>query len=118
MLLPVAEDLPFLAQPLTAAERAQAEELAARHGATVEESLPISVVGTGPGPERRHRERPRPGRGAHRRRRARRSATAPRSPARSRSGARPGVVQVTFRAPVDRLPEGLRELARTQYAAA
>ena len=33
-------------------------------------------------------------------------------------GRAPGVVQVTFRAPVDRLPEGLRELARTQYASA
>ena len=29
MLLPVAEDLPFLARPLTGAERARAEELAA-----------------------------------------------------------------------------------------
>ena len=117
VLLPVAEDLPFLAQPLTAAERSQAEELAARHGATVEESLPISVVGTGPDlnaaienglargaaliggdvPEVRNR------------------ATITGA---IEIGRAPGVVQVTFRAPVDRLPEGLRELARTQYASA
>ena len=49
VLFPVAEDLPFLAKPLTADERAQALALARRHGlAALEESLPISVVGTGP----------------------------------------------------------------------
>src|SRR3954454_10045841 len=49
VLFPVAEDLPLLAKPLTADERAQALALARRHGlAELEESLPISVVGTGP----------------------------------------------------------------------
>ena len=49
MLFPLAEDLPFLAQPLTAAERARAEVLAAREGVgAIEESLPVSVIGTGP----------------------------------------------------------------------
>jgi hypothetical protein len=45
----VPEDLPFLARPLTAQERADAEALARRYGdARVEESLPVSFVGTGP----------------------------------------------------------------------
>ena len=49
VLFPLAEDLPFLAKPLTAAERARAEVLAAREGVgALEESLPISVIGTGP----------------------------------------------------------------------
>jgi formamidase len=49
VILPVAEDLPFLARPLDAAERARARDTARRHGlAEIEESLPISVVGTGP----------------------------------------------------------------------
>jgi len=49
VLLPVPEDLPFLARPLSGAERAQAAALAARNGVgEIEESLPISVVGTGP----------------------------------------------------------------------
>src|SRR5919204_1083592 len=49
IILPVAEDLPFLARPLTVAERARAEEVARRNGVDrLEDSLPISVVGTGP----------------------------------------------------------------------
>ena len=49
ILLPVAEDLPFLARPLSPAERARATEIAQRNGVgELEESLPISVVGTGP----------------------------------------------------------------------
>ena len=49
VLFPLAEDLPFLAKPLTAAERARAVVLAAREGVgAIEESLPISVIGTGP----------------------------------------------------------------------
>ena len=49
VLFPLAEDLPFLAKPLTAAERARAEALAAREGVgALEESLPVSVIGTGP----------------------------------------------------------------------
>ncbi|MDA0181269.1 acetamidase/formamidase family protein [Solirubrobacter phytolaccae] len=49
VLFPVLEDLPFLARPLTADERARALALAEREGvAAIEESLPISVIGTGP----------------------------------------------------------------------
>ncbi|MGZ4430746.1 MAG: acetamidase/formamidase family protein, partial [Gaiellales bacterium] len=43
ILLPVAEDLPFLARPLSAAERGRAQELAERNGVEIEDSLPISV---------------------------------------------------------------------------
>src|SRR3954470_18489454 len=49
VLFPVLEDLPYLAQPLTADERERALALAEKQGATgIEESLPISVIGTGP----------------------------------------------------------------------
>ena len=49
VLFPLAEDLPFLAQPLTAEERARALALGRRDGVNeLEESLPISVIGTGP----------------------------------------------------------------------
>ena len=49
IILPVAEDLPFLARPLTGAERTRAEAVARRNGVeALEDSLPISVVGTGP----------------------------------------------------------------------
>ena len=50
VLFPLAEDLPFLARPLTADERARAPRRSPRrHGVDeLEESLPISVVGTGP----------------------------------------------------------------------
>src|SRR6185312_8093971 len=49
VLFPLEEDLPFLARPLSAAERARASVLAAAQGVgAIEESLPISVIGTGP----------------------------------------------------------------------
>ena len=49
VLFPVAEDLPFLARPLSSEERSRALALARRHGMdAIEESLPVSVVGTGP----------------------------------------------------------------------
>ena len=49
VLFPLLEDLPFLARPLTAEERTRALALAEREGvAAIEESLPISVIGTGP----------------------------------------------------------------------
>ena len=116
VLFPVAEDLPYLAQPLTAAEREQALALARRHGVeALEESLPISVVGTGPDlnsatdnglaraaellgvsvPEVMNR------------------ATISGA---IEIGRHPGVVQVTFRAPVERLEAcGLRGYAEEQY---
>lgn len=48
ILLPLMEDLPFEAQPFTTAEKARAQALA-RHWnmTTLEDSLPISFVGTG-----------------------------------------------------------------------
>jgi hypothetical protein len=49
ILFPLEEDLPFLARPLTAAERDRAVALPRRNGLDgIEESLPISVIGTGP----------------------------------------------------------------------
>ena len=117
ILFPVAEDLPFLARPLSAEERVQALALARRHGiAALEESLPISVIGTGPDlnsatdnglaraaellelsiPEVMNR------------------ATISGA---IEIGRHPGVVQVTFRAPVDRLEaKGLLGYASEQYA--
>lgn len=48
VLLPVVEDLPYLAKPITSAEKKNAEELAKQWGvAEVEESLPVSFIGTG-----------------------------------------------------------------------
>jgi formamidase len=116
VLFPVAEDLPFLARPLSAEEREQALALARRHGMdAIEESLPVSVVGTGPDLN---------------------SAT-DNGLARAASllgmsvpevmnratisgaieiGRAPGVVHVTFRAPVERLEAcGLLGYAVEQY---
>ncbi len=48
ILFPVAEDLPYLARPLTADERHRAQALAARHGiAKIEEDAPVTFIGTG-----------------------------------------------------------------------
>jgi formamidase len=117
VLFPVAEDLPFLARPLSADERMRALALARRYGMDeLEEALPISVIGTGPDlnsatdnglaraaelldmsvPEVMNR------------------ATISGA---IEIGRHPGVVQVTFRAPADRLEgHGLLAYAREQYA--
>jgi len=48
ILLPLAEDLPPLARPLTAAEREAAKRLAEKFGQdTVEQAVPIQMVGSG-----------------------------------------------------------------------
>jgi formamidase len=48
VLLPLPEDLPFLARPLSAEERARAEDLAREWGVDVlKEPAPISVIGSG-----------------------------------------------------------------------
>jgi acetamidase/formamidase len=116
VLFPCREDLPFLARPLTPREQERAQALARRYGVTeLERSLPISVIGTGPDlnsatdnglaragelldmsvPEVRNR------------------ATITGA---IEIGRHPGVVQVTFRAPVDRLEaRGLAEFAVEQY---
>ncbi|MEA2275943.1 MAG: formamidase [Solirubrobacteraceae bacterium] len=118
LLFPVAQDLPFLARPLSAAERTRATELARAHGVDeLEDDVPISVIGTGPDlnsatdnglaraaelldmtvPEVRNR------------------ATIAGA---IEIGRHPGVVQVTFRAPAKRLESrGLLGYARELYAA-
>ena len=116
IILPVAEDLPFLARPLTGAERTRAEEIARRNGVeALEDSLPISVVGTGPdlnsavtnGLERAATLL---------------DVTVPEIKNRAtitgaiEIGRAPGVVQVTFLAPAEKLAaRGLEQLVRTHY---
>jgi formamidase len=116
VLFPVLEDLPFLARPLSAGERERAVALGRRYGvAELEDSWPVSVIGTGPDlnsatdnglaraaelldltvPEVRNR------------------ATIAGA---IEIGRHPGVVQVTFRAPADRLEaRGLLGYAIEQY---
>jgi acetamidase/formamidase len=116
LLFPVAEDLPYLARPLTDDERDAAETLAARHGAgPIEDSLPVSFVGTGPDLN-----------SAVENGLARAAAVLdmPVPEVMNRAtisgaieiGRAPGVVQVTFRAPLEALAaRGLDDLAREQY---
>jgi acetamidase/formamidase len=116
VLFPPPEDLPYLARPLSGDERARALALARRHGIEeLEESLPVSVVGTGPDlnsatdnglaraaelldmsvPEVKNR------------------ATISGA---IEIGRHPGVVHVTFRAPADRLEaRGLAGYAGEMY---
>jgi formamidase len=117
LLLPREEDLPFLARPLSEEERARAEALAREWGlAALEESAPISVIGTGPdlnsatdnGLERAATLL---------------SMDVPEVKNRAtitgaiEIGRHPGVVQVTFRAPLERLESrGLLPYVRDQYA--
>ena len=116
VLLPVVEDLPYLARPLSAAEKAKALAVARQWGIeALEESAPISVIGTGPdlnaatdnGLERAA---------------ALLGMSVPEVKNRAtitgaiEIGRNPGVVQVTFRAPVDRLERvGLLPYVRDQY---
>lgn len=116
VLFPVVEDLPFLARPLSSAEKTRARNLARWYGLDdIEESLPVSVIGSGPDlnaatdnglaraarlfdmsiPEVKNR------------------ATITGA---IEIGRHPGVVQVTFRVPVDRLEKaGLLKYAQEQY---
>jgi len=116
VLFPVLEDLPYLARPLTEAERAQAKAVASQWGLTgLEMSTPVSVIGTGPdlnaatdnGLERAAQLF---------------GMTVPEVKNRAtitgaiEIGRNPGVVQVTFRVPVERLERvGLLEFAQDQY---
>ncbi len=119
VLFPVLEDLPFLSRPLTAEEKDRAQELAAAYGlAELEESLPVSVIGTGPDLN------------AATDNGLSRAAelfgmTVPEVKNRAtitgaiEIGRHPGVVQVTFRCPVDRLERlGLLGYAEDQYGQA
>jgi acetamidase/formamidase len=119
ILLPAASDLPFLARPLSPAERARATEIAQRNGLSeIEESLPISVIGTGPDLN-----------SAVDNGLARAAdlldVTVPEVKNRAtitgaiEIGRAPGVVQVTFLAPAKALARrGLAELVRTHYGMA
>ncbi len=116
ILFPVPEDLPFLARPLSPEEKARASAVAKTYGLPeMEASLPVSVIGTGPDlnaatdnglqraaklfdmsvPEVKNR------------------ATITGA---IEIGRHPGVVQVTFRVPTDRLEKaGLLQFAIDQY---
>jgi formamidase len=116
VLFPVAEDLPFLARPLSADERQQALALARRHGMSeLEESLPISVIGTGPDLNSATDN------GLTRAAQLLEMSVPEVMNRATISGAieigrHPGVVQVTFRAPVERLEaRGLLRYAIEQY---
>jgi formamidase len=116
ILFPLEEDLPFLARPLSDAARARSEALAREWGVgELEESAPISVIGSGPdlnsatdnGLERAA---------------ALLEIEVPEVMNRAtiagaiEIGRHPGVVQVTFRAPLDRLEaRGLMPYVREQY---
>jgi formamidase len=118
VLFPVPDDLPFLARPLSAEERMRAAALGRRYGVEeIEESLPISVIGTGPDLN-----------SATDNGLARAAQLLELSVGEVRNratiagaieiGRHPGVVQVTFRAPVDRLDAcGLLGYAVEQYGA-
>ena len=116
ILLPVSEDLPFLAKPLTDAEKTKALEVAKKWGVkNLEESAPISVIGSGPDLNSATDNG------------LKRAAdllgmTIPEMKNRAtitgaiEIGRAPGVVQITFRAPVDRLEKlGLMPFIRDQY---
>jgi formamidase len=116
ILFPVLEDLPFVARPLSEEERARALTVAKAWGVThLEESAPISVIGTGPDLN-----------AATDNGLARAAAllemTVPEVKNRAtitgaiEIGRHPGVVQVTFRAPLDRLERrGLLPFVQDQY---
>jgi formamidase len=116
VLFPVLEDLPFLARPLSPAEKEKAQKVARMYGLDdLEESLPVSIVGSGPDLNAATDN------GLARAARLF-DMTIPEVKNRAtitgaiEIGRHPGVVQVTFRVPVDRLEKaGLLDYAREQY---
>lgn len=116
VLFPVVEDLPYLARPVTAAERKRALVLAKKWGMRrLEETAPISVVGTGADLNKATDC------GLQR---AAKLLDMSVAEVRNRAtitgaieiGRLPGVVQVTFLAPLEKLKgAGLLALAREQY---
>lgn len=116
VLFPVAEDLPYLARPLTAAERTAALAHARAWGVeSIEETLPISFVGTGPDLNSATEN------GLNRAARLM-EMTVPEVKNRAtitgaiQIGRNPGVVTVTFLAPMERLERlGIAQFAQQQY---
>ena len=116
ILFPVTEDLPYLARPLSETERAQALAVAQSYGIDrLEESAPISVIGTGPNLNAATDN------GLARAAKLL-DMTVPEVKNRAtitgaiEIGRHPGVVQVTFRAPLDRLERrGLLAFVQDQY---
>jgi len=116
VLFPLVEDLPYLARPITAAERKRAQTLAKKWGIRrLEETAPISVVGTGADLNKATEC------GLSR---AAKLLDMSVAEVRNRAtitgsieiGRLPGVVRVTFLAPLDKLKStGLLPLAREQY---
>jgi formamidase len=119
ILLPLTEDLPYLARPLSRDELSRAESLAKQWGVErLEASAPISFVGTG------HDLNAATENGLAR---AAHSLDMTLAEVKNRAtitggieiGRHPGVVQVTFRAPVDRLERlGLKTFLQEQYGPA
>ena len=117
VLLPVAEDLPYLACPFSPEERSRALALSRSFGLeTLEESLPISVIGTGADLNQATDN------GLER---AAQLLSMPLAEVRNRAtmtgaieiGRLPGVVQVTCLVPVGRLEQcGLLPFVKEQYA--
>ena len=115
MLLPPVEDLPLLARPLTAAEKAAAKKLAEKYGqAALEDAVPIQMVGSGANLNEATDNG------------VARLAELLDMPAEEvlnrvtvsgavEIGRLPGVVTVTMLAPLDRLEKGLAELVKEQY---
>lgn len=116
VLFPVMEDLPFLARPLSPQEKIRASEVARMYGLEdLEESLPVSVIGTGPDLNSATDN------GLARAARLF-DMTVPEVKNRAtitggiEIGRNPGVVQVTFRVPIERLDKtGLLGYAVDQY---
>lgn len=116
VIFPLVDDLPPVARPFSAAERARAQRLADEYGVgPLEQSAPISVVGTGGNLNVATDN------GIAR---AARLLSISEGEVRNRAtvvgaieiGRNPGVVRVTFLAPLDKLDEaGLGGLAREQY---
>jgi acetamidase/formamidase len=116
ILFPLTADLPFLAAPLTTEERMRASALGRRYGIEeLERSLPISVIGTGPDLNSATDN------GLVRAADLLGLAVAEVKNRATIAGAieigrHPGVVQVTFRAPAERLEAcGLLRYAIEQY---
>ena len=119
VLFPLLEDLPPLARPFNQAEKARAQRLAAKWGIeNLEESAPISVIGSGPDLNKATQV-------GLRRAAELLSLTVPEVMNRAtitggiEIGRHPGVIQVTFLAPLSALEKaGLLPFAEEQYGLA